>query len=105
MSISVVIYTPKNFYLLEKINEKISQFSASGLLLHWHIYDRKINPVDNSNEPKKLNMHHLEGMFQIWFFGCFVSTLVFAIEWSWINFKKFRTISRKRKLFLSKKKF
>lgn len=79
MSISIVMYTQKNFYLTEALNEKISLFQAAGLIQYWHIYERK-NFIDNSNPPKILTFHQLLGAFQILLCGCGISALVFIAE-------------------------
>ena len=79
MSISIVMYTQKNFYLTEALNEKISLFQAAGLIQYWHIYERK-NFIDGSNPPKILTFHQLLGAFQILSFGCGISALVFIAE-------------------------
>lgn len=79
MSISIVMYTQKNFYLTEALNEKISLFQAAGLIQYWHIYERK-NFIDDSNPPKILTFHQLLGAFQILLCGCGISALVFIAE-------------------------
>lgn len=79
MSISIVMYTQKNFYLTEALNEKISLFQAAGLIQYWHIYERK-SFIDDSNPPKILTFHQLLGAFQILLFGCGISLLVFITE-------------------------
>ena len=91
MSISIVMYTQKNFYLTEALNEKISLFQAAGLIQYWHIYERK-NFIDGSNPPKILTFHQLLGAFQILSFGCGISALVFIAEI--IAKSKFNFLSR-----------
>ncbi|KAG5671746.1 hypothetical protein PVAND_001926 [Polypedilum vanderplanki] len=71
MSISIVMYSPRNFYLIDKINEKISLFSSAGLLQYWHIYDRKVETPDDDLEPTVLTMQQLHGLFQLTLFGYF----------------------------------
>lgn len=80
MSVSIVFYTQKNFYLTSAINEKISLFNAVGLIQHWHSYDRVILNANDENPPKILNLHHLQGAFQILSGGLCISTLIFITE-------------------------
>lgn len=79
VSVSIVFYTQKNFYLTSAINEKISLFSAFGLIQHWHSYDRIISYADEK-PPQILNFHHLQGAFQILLGGLCISALIFIAE-------------------------
>lgn len=87
VSVSIVFYTQKNFYLTSAINEKISLFNAVGLIQHWHNYDRRIIKSNDENPPKILNLHHLQGAFQILSCGLCISSLIFTAEiaskWKW----------------------
>lgn len=91
MSISIVMYTQKNFYLTEALNEKISLFQAAGLIQYWHFYERK-NFIEASNPRKALTFHHLLGAFQISSCGCCISALVLITEI--IAKSKFNFLSR-----------
>lgn len=80
LSVSVVFYTQKNFYLTSAINEKISLFNAMGLIQYWHSYDRQIIKSNDEHPPQILNLHHLQGAFQILSCGCCISALAFIAE-------------------------
>ncbi|CAG9807368.1 unnamed protein product [Chironomus riparius] len=86
MSLAVVFYTPKNFYLNEKLDEKISLFMSAGLIKYWHIYETKVWN-EQGEAAKVLTLHHLFGSFQILMLGVVVSSIVFIIEYLW-NFLK-----------------
>lgn len=81
MTIQIVIYTRKNFFLLGALNEKIEEIKSSGLLQYWH-YKRKAT-LDFTNVkklPKVLTLERLAGCFEIWAFGLFIGFLSFIIE-------------------------
>lgn len=82
MMIPLVIYTRKNFYLLEELNEKIEYFKAAGLIELWQFQDIdfKLLNYKSPNYPKVLSLHQLSGSFQILLWGLFVSCLVFLAE-------------------------
>jgi hypothetical protein len=81
VSVPVVIYTKKDFYLLDVINEKIEDLKASGLIEYWLLIamNRKVKEKD-LNEPKVLSIQRLIGCFQILLFGYFLSLFVFIVE-------------------------
>jgi hypothetical protein len=82
MTLPIVVYVQKDFYLLNEINEKILLFQAFGLIEHWHSesVDSKFLNVEEATTLKALNVHHLWGTFQTWICGCFVGSLVFGGE-------------------------
>lgn len=82
MTLPIVMYVQKNFYLLDEINEKILLFQAAGLIEHRHSKTVDSNFLNIKEEIvlKKLNMHHLYGSFQIWFCGCAIGGLIFITE-------------------------
>lgn len=95
MSIPIVIYTRKNFYLLKAMNQKIETLNAAGLIEYWYYLsflqdfsNREVDP------PKILTFDHLSGCFEIWAGGCLVSFLSFISEWMFIRWKM-RTNRRK----------
>jgi len=91
MTIPIVIYTKKNFYLLQAMNDKIESLIAAGLIEYWHSlsYNKELL-TKHSIPPKVLTFDHLSGCFYIWICGCLVSllTLVFELMISKIKRRK-----------------
>lgn len=90
LTIPVVIYTKKNFYLLDALNEKIDILKASGLIDFWHFQDidERLLNVKETRDPKVLTINHLSGCFQILFLGYFASFVVFAFELLLVKVRK-----------------
>jgi len=82
MTIPLVIYVKKNFYLLQNLSRKIQLMQNAGLIHYWHekVVDKKYSMVVTQMTPTALDLHQLSGVFQIWLIGCFVSLVVFVCE-------------------------
>lgn len=82
MMFPVVIYVPKDFYLTEAINEKISFLQAAGLIEYWHsqIIDERYLKVIESKQPRGIKLEYLSGCFLIWISSCFFAILIFLGE-------------------------
>lgn len=82
LTVPVVVYTRKNFFLIDAMNEEFEDFKAAGLLAKWYKEDINHDVVDDitNNLPKVFSLHDLLGCFQVWAFGIFVSFVVFVIE-------------------------
>jgi hypothetical protein len=82
MTIPVVIYTVKDFYLLDKLNDKIETLKSAGLIEKWHHDIIKESLVKNDVEsfPKVLELRNLMGSFQLFGLGIIVASLAFAVE-------------------------
>jgi hypothetical protein len=82
-TVNIVMYFPKNFYLREAIDQKLSELSTAGLL-QYHIQksaEMKFFRMTNEQKgPKKLNIHHLVGVLNIWMMGCALSVVTFFLE-------------------------
>jgi hypothetical protein len=91
VTIPTVIYTIKNFYLLNEIDKKIEMMKAAGLVEKWHFdnIDKSFMKLKKSNERKVLTMQHLLGSFHLLCFGYFISLIVFIGECFKSSFKKF----------------
>lgn len=78
----IVIYTLKDFYLLDALNIKIDTLKASGLFEYWHYQDFDFHNITKAetNNPKQLTINHLSGCFQLWIWGCSASFVVFLME-------------------------
>lgn len=82
MTISIVIFTKKDFYLLDELNHQIGMFQASGLIDFWHNQDinRGIVDENDSKIPTVLTLRQMMSSFQILLIGLFVSLVVHIIE-------------------------
>lgn len=82
-NVNVVMYFPKNFYLIRSINKKIDGFIASGIMSHLisRYVDMKYwNMKGEAKGPQKLKVEHLHGALLLWLILCAVSTVVFIME-------------------------
>lgn len=79
---TVVIYTRKEFFLVEIMNEKIEMIKSAGLIDFWQFqhFDKNILNVKISRVPKFLNLNQLSGAFMILVWGFFLSLQVFVFE-------------------------
>lgn len=77
-----MIYSKKNFYLLDALDEKIDILKAAGLIEFWHFQDvdKRFLNVKEPKDPKVLTTKHLMGCFHILFFGCVASFMVLLFE-------------------------
>ena len=82
MTYPVVIYTIKNFYLLESINMKLNLLNAAGLIEFWHsqVVDLRFSKVKVEKSNKKLSLKHLNAVFYIFSLGLFLALVVFTLE-------------------------
>lgn len=96
LTIPVVIYAKKNFYLLDALNEKIDLMKAAGLIEFWSYQDvdKGFLNIKDSRQPKVLTTRHFIGCFHILVFGYIASFLIFVLEISIssINRKNFRKL-------------
>lgn len=80
---NMVMFFPKNFYLIEAINDRVSKFIDSGVMSHlvgkyvdlryWHVKAFK-------NGPQKLKFEHLAGAFWLLLALLLMSVNVLVIE-------------------------
>jgi hypothetical protein len=82
MTIPIVIYTTKNFYLVDEINERLTLFSSTGLVNFWRYQSINLKSIRVSEEssPRVLTFESLRGCFEVLFVGCAVASLTFLIE-------------------------
>lgn len=80
-TISLTIYFRKNSYLIEPVNDEISMYISSGLILHWkdETYLDKSWKMIVSNE-RVLKWKDVEGIFQIYGILLTIATIVFIGE-------------------------
>lgn len=82
MTVPIIIYTKKNFYILDKLNEKIEALKAAGLIDFWFYEDfdtRKLT-VQEDDGLRVLTIAQLLGSFQILLAGCLVGLAAFCFE-------------------------
>jgi hypothetical protein len=86
---NIVMYFPKNFYLIDSINKKLSAFQSSGLVEFWikKFMDQRFFKYKQMKQgPRRLNINHLTGVFNILFIGNTISMTIFVLE---LVFSKF----------------
>jgi len=90
LTVNIVLYYPKNFYLKSAIDEKISIFITSGLVNHWigKFVDMKFFEYKSKDKagPTKLYIRNLSGALSLWIVGCAASLIAFALEHLFHNF-------------------
>jgi hypothetical protein len=79
MTIPVVIYAQKDFYLLESMNEKIKMLITAGLIEYWNFEGINKQRISQKNEknPKILTLYHVSGCFYILVFDWLLSLIFF----------------------------
>jgi len=82
ITFSVVIYTIKDFFLLDVINEKIEDFKAAGLTERWQFqfFDKNSLKIEESNQPNVLTVEQMIGSIYILLIGCTVAFVIFLCE-------------------------
>jgi hypothetical protein len=82
MTIPIVIYTNKDFYLLDEINERLALFSSAGLVNFWRYQSINLKSIKIKEEssPRVLNFESLRGCFEVLVIGCAVASVTFLIE-------------------------
>lgn len=79
----VAFYFPKNSFLVEAFNEKISFLKSAGLIDFWiskHMDLKYVKVKEADVGARSLKFMQLKGIFWIWFFGCMLSSLIFIAE-------------------------
>lgn len=81
LTIPVVIYARKEYFLLNEINKNIDVLESAGFMEAWQSqYKRWLQDNKNVGSPKVLNTKHLSGSFQLFLLGHFTSFIVFLGE-------------------------
>lgn len=90
MTFPVVIYSRKDFYLLDSLNEKIEELKAAGLMDYWHFkaVDGRFLKLDAFQDPAVLKLRSFLGCFQVLSCGFIASLLVFMAEKMIVRFEK-----------------
>jgi hypothetical protein len=81
MSLPLVIYSRKHFYLLDELSKNIEHLKSSGLIDHWHRkgYSKKFEAEESSGQ-RVLEVHDFEGCFFVVLCGFAVGVAVFCVE-------------------------
>jgi hypothetical protein len=91
--INVAIFFTRSFYLKTEIDMKLRQFDAAGLLTYWinkHADKKYLSINEGVTGPKKLNMEHLFGVFNIMLIGHAVALIIFIFEVMIFRIKQMR---------------
>lgn len=82
ITIPTVIYTKKNFYLIDALNEKLGLINAAGLNIFWYLQEVQPETADQKDlrERKALTLRDLMGCFQILVIGLILTFIAFALE-------------------------
>lgn len=96
MTLPLVIYTRKDFFLLDAFNEKIEMLRAGGLIDFWkcQIIDKRFLNTKAFVSPKVMTMYQLLGCFEVLCIGCAMSLIGFCGEILWWSLRKYRTIPK-----------
>lgn len=82
LTMPVVIYTKKSFYMRETFNRKIELLNSAGFIDFW-LYENIDKRILNSKETEHreaLTIINLVGCFQILFIGWAISFVAFGME-------------------------
>lgn len=100
-SVPVAIFFPKNHFLVDEINAKISDFNSAGLISFWTSKYLNANFKDVPTVgPRKITVDHLAGALFIFIAGCGCSFTCFVVEIIAYEFKKNDEYPENRKLLI-----
>lgn len=82
LTIPVVIYTRKDFYLTEALDQKIEILVAAGLVEFWQFQDvdKQFLNYEQTNDSQPLTIRQMKGSFQILLLGSIASIVLFLYE-------------------------
>ena len=81
--IPVVMYFPKNSYLVEPFNMRLLWLESSGLIRWWqsnYAEMKYLASADFFSGPRSLRLSHLSSVFQIWASACITGFGIFIFE-------------------------
>ena len=94
---SIVMYMKKGFYLKDTFNDLLLRFDAIGLLSHWYeqyAQKRFLNVKSGSIGPKRMNLEHLYGVFNVLLIGHGIGLLIFIFEHLASQIKKLNNLRK-----------
>lgn len=82
LTVPCVIYTVKNFYLLNEFDNAIGALKDAGLIEYWNskYIDERILKFKKPKAPEVLNLLQFQGCFIILVFGFVASFFMFLFE-------------------------
>lgn len=82
ITIPCVIYSRKDFFLLDEMNEKLGAMGAAGLIKFWYSEDfgKFIDDMRENMQARTLSLDDLMGCFSVLMFGLTVSFFAFTFE-------------------------
>lgn len=80
--VPTVIYTKKNFYLLDQINKNIDLLKSAGLIDFWNykLIDKQKIKEEKTNDLKVINLKDLTAVFIVLISGIAISYIVLIYE-------------------------
>jgi hypothetical protein len=81
--IPIVMYMPKNSYLVDPFNMHLLRLESSGLIKFWQSNYGDMKYLADPNEftgPKSLKLSHLSATFQILLSSCLAGFVIFIFE-------------------------
>ncbi|KAL7029699.1 hypothetical protein ACKWTF_006327 [Chironomus riparius] len=81
LTINIVLYFPKHYYLRETFDNKIGRLVSSGFVEHWlKMYDYTSLWKNIKEGPKTIRLHHVKGSFYLLICGYLTGVTVFIAE-------------------------
>lgn len=77
-----VIYTRKNFFLGDNMNDVIEQLKTSGLIDYWQAQSFSERKLSDQRQPEVIKFEHVEGPFQFLVISLVAAGLAFMIEFT-----------------------
>jgi hypothetical protein len=81
--IPIVMYLPKNSYLVDPFNMRLLWFESAGLVKFWQSSYGDMKYLADPNDftgPKSLKVSHLSATFQIWLCSSIAGVVIFIFE-------------------------
>lgn len=78
----IVLYTRKNYFLLEAINDQVENLKSSGLINYWRkkFLNKNFMIKRRATGPRILTVLNILGALEIWLLGCVIGSLAFVFE-------------------------
>lgn len=78
--VPIVMYSKKDFFLIDALNEQLSKFKAYGFLKYYRYQNQEALMQQNQAIPKVLGIERLSGCFYLLFCGFVLSAVSFVAE-------------------------
>jgi hypothetical protein len=81
LTINIVLYFPKNYYLRESFDSKIGRLVSSGFVEHWvRLYDYTNMWKTTKKGPRAIKLQHVKGSFYLLICGYLAGIIVLLAE-------------------------